>query len=425
MTYALLNELERLGDSVVHDLAFRSADSLSRHDVSALNRLLVETVANHPDSRYAFVIDRDGQILAHTFGADVPPELLSLGAAGSDQLSHHLHYEGTEGQIHDFAAPIVNGRGAVARVGLAETRLRATIHGTIQQMLLMTALVSLAGIGAASLLTWLLTRPILDLLATTQQVRQGDLSVRAPHWANDEIGNLAEAFNQMIADLETSQQVVAEKEAARSRLLAQLINAQEEERKLIARDLHDSVGQALTSLLVSLKVLSQTDHLNAVKARVENMRRVASETLEEVRLLSRQLRPSALDDLGLPAAMERYVAEFSRRYPNLAVDLHTDLPDRLPAAVETSIYRIVQEAMTNAARHSQASNLSVLLTRRNGLVKAIVEDDGRGFDPVTTRREGSSVGLHSMAERADLLGGRLEIESSPDGTTVYTEIPYD
>jgi signal transduction histidine kinase len=91
--------------------------------------------------------------------------------------------------------------------------------------------------------------------------------------------------------------------------------------------------------------------------------------------------------------------------------------------VETSLYRIVQEAMTNAGRHSQATALSVLLTRRDGTVQAIVEDNGHGFDPLNVRRAGSSVGLHSMAERAELLGGALEIESSSEGTTIYVEIP--
>lgn len=423
MSYALLNELERLGNSVVSDLAFRSAGPLSRNSTAELQQLLLETVANHPDTRYAFVVGANGEVLAQTFSQSVPSEVLTLSPHDEGELGHHLHYENVEGRIHDFAAPIVDGGGAVARVGLAEIRLQATINSTTRRMLLTTALVGLVGVGTASLLTWLLTRPILDLVAATQRVRQGDLGARAPHWADDEIGDLADAFNQLMAELEVSQQTVAEKEAARGRLLAQLINAQEEERKRIARDLHDGVGQALTSLLVNLKLMSQSDRLAGAKDKVEEMRQVASETLEDVRLLSRQLRPSALDDLGLAAALDRYVAEFMQRYPHLTVDLHTDLPDRLPPAVETSLYRIVQEAMTNAARHSQASDLSVLVTRRNGSVQAILEDNGRGFDPVAARRSGTSVGLHGMAERVDLFGGRLEIESSPEGTSIYVEIP--
>src|SRR5690606_29616196 len=134
-------------------------------------------------------------------------------------------------------------------------------------------------------------------------------------------------------------------------------------------------------------------------------------------------RPSALDDLGLAAALERYVNEFAVRYPQLDVDLHCTLPNRLPSSVETSLYRIIQEAMTNAARHSQASALSVVVSQRDGQVQAIIEDNGAGFDVTAARRAGSSVGLHSMTERSELLGGKIDVESSPEGTTVYVEIP--
>ena len=99
------------------------------------------------------------------------------------------------------------------------------------------------------------------------------------------------------------------------------------------------------------------------------------------------------------------------------------MPVRLASTVETSLYRLIQEAMTNAARHSQASTLSVLVSQRNSQVQAIIEDDGRGFDVVSSRRSGESVGLHSMTERAELLGGRIEIESGAEGTSVYVEIP--
>jgi two-component system sensor histidine kinase NreB len=111
------------------------------------------------------------------------------------------------------------------------------------------------------------------------------------------------------------------------------------------------------------------------------------------------------------------------RFPHLEVDLHATLAQRLPANVETSLYRVIQEAMTNTARHSQATTLSVVVSQRNGYVNAIIEDNGSGFDVESARRAGSSVGLHSMNERSELLNGTLEIESSRDGTTVYVQIP--
>jgi signal transduction histidine kinase len=425
MQDTLLTELDNRGESVASDLAGRAAGLILDRNTFGLNQLLAGTLHNHPDTRYAFVLDEGGQVLAHTFGEEVPAEVIAANAAMPGSQRSHAHYEELEGQIHDFAMPILDGQLGVVRLGLAETRLLRIVAQTTERMLLTTAVVALIGILAALLLTWLLTRPILDLVTSTERLRQGDLSVRAPHWTDDEIGALADGFNQMVSALESSHQLVAEKERARSHLLSRLISAQEEERKRIARELHDGVGQALTSILVHIKVLEQSDDPQAQQARLGELHRIVDETLAAVRLLSRELRPSALDDLGLAAALERYVAEFAVRYPHLDVDLHCDLPVRLPSSVETSLYRVIQEAMTNAARYSQATALSVVVVQRNGQVQAIVEDNGQGFDVERTRRTGSSVGLHSMVERSELLGGTTDIESSADGTTVYVELPVE
>jgi len=423
MSRTLMAELEERGRSVTSDLAARAVDPILLDNTFALHELLTETQANHSDIVYAFVIDSQSRVLAHTFTQGFPTALLSLNApAGNEDIYHRL-YTSDQGRIHDFSAPIFNGRAGIIRLGVGESRLQGTINAVTGQMLLTTLAVAIVGIAAAGLLTWLLTRPILELVATTHQVGQGDLTVRAPHWSNDEIGALADAFNQMVADLHISRQAIDEKEAARSRLLAQLIEAQEDERRRIARELHDGVGQVLTSLLVGLKLLNQFCDNPAIEHKTTELRQIAGETLAGVRLLSRQLRPSVLDDLGLVAALERYVAEFPSHYNGLVVDLQCNLPARLPLPVETTLYRIVQEALTNAARHGQASMLSVVLSWRNGRVQAIIEDNGMGFDPEVARRAGDSVGLHSMVERAELLGGNLNIESGADGTTVYVEVP--
>jgi signal transduction histidine kinase len=423
MSRTLLAELEERGQSVASDLAARTVDPILLNDTFTLYELLSETLANHSDIVYAFVLDPQGRVLAHTFEDGFPTGLLRFNQPAPDGQIQHQLYSSNQGRIHDFAAPIFEGKAGAIRLGVSEVRLHSTINAVTGQMLLTTLLVALAGIAAASLLTWLLTRPILQLVETTRRVGQGDLTARAPHWADDEIGDLADAFNQMVSDLAASQAALAEKEAARGRLLAQLINAQEEERRRIARELHDGVGQALTSLMVGLKLINQPESSPTVESKTTELRQIVSETLEDVRLLSRQLRPSVLDDLGLAAALERYAAEFRSWHPGLTVDLHCDLPQRLPPPVETTLYRIVQEAMTNAARHGQANTVSVLLSTRNGRVQAIIEDDGCGFDPVAARRSKDSVGLHSMAERAELLGGELNIESSREGTTVYVEAP--
>ncbi len=429
MQRVFISELEARGVSVASDLSARSVDPILLNDPLTIYQLLTETIANHPDALYAFVTDENGRVLAHTFGDDgfptdlLEPSLLARAILYGNSAIRHLRYSSGDGTVHEFIAAIPEAGGSVVRVGLSERRLTGIVSTVTRKMLYTTLAVSLVGIAAAMLLTWLLTRPILQLVQTTRHVGGGDLSARAPHWADDEIGDLADAFNQMVADLQISQLAVAEKEAARSRLLRQLIHAQEEERRRIARELHDGVGQSLTSLMVGLKLLGQGQLSGNQSERVAELRRITGETLEDVRLLSRQLRPSVLDDLGLTAALERFTADFAKHNSNISVDFHSDLGDRLPLPVETSLYRIVQEAMTNVVRHSQASTLSVLLTQRDTRVLAIIEDDGCGFNPNAARRSGDSVGLHSMSERAELLGGNLNIESSDDGTTVFVEVP--
>jgi len=422
MSQMVTSELESRGHSEVSDIAARSVDPILLNDTYALFQLLDETATNHPDVLYGFVFSIDGTVLAHTFDDGFPNSLLDFNATASEE-SDLVTYDSDEGRVYDFAAPILDGTVGIARLGLSESRLQNTVDGMTGQMLLTTLFVGLLGVFAASLLTWLLTRPILELRDTTQRVGLGDLGVRAENWADDEIGELATAFNQMVADLEANQSTIAQNERARSHLLERLIGAQEDERKRISRELHDSVGQALSSMIVGISVVSRMNDPVKIEARVAELDQIGTETLQLVRQLSRELRPSALDDLGLGAALDRYAAEFSVQHPQVGIDIHCNLPTRLSPTVETALYRIIQEAMTNVARHSQADTLSVLISLRDGLVQAIVEDNGSGFDPSLTRRNGFSVGIHAMAERAELLGGSLTVESGEGGTTVYIEVP--
>jgi signal transduction histidine kinase len=199
------------------------------------------------------------------------------------------------------------------------------------------------------------------------------------------------------------------------------VEAQELERRRLARELHDETGQALTSILLGLKALEERMADPASRAAAEELRELVVSTLQDVRRLAVELRPSALDDFGLVAALERLTASFAEQ-TGISVDFQTALADeRLPEEVETALYRIVQESLTNVIKHARARRVSILLARKDGAVKAVVEDDGQGFYPAEPT--GGS-GLVGMRERLALLGGRLEVESAPDrGTTVAAEVP--
>ena len=199
-----------------------------------------------------------------------------------------------------------------------------------------------------------------------------------------------------------------------------VVEAQELERKRLARELHDETGQALTSILLGLKPLEEATTGNGREA-VAAVRELVVSTLQDVRRLAVELRPSALDDLGLVPAIDRLAQSYGGS--GLTVDVEAQIGDaRLPEPVETTLYRIVQEAVTNVAKHAEARHLSITLTRKNGSVVAIIEDDGKGFDPQAAESDG--LGLLGMRERLSLVGGTLRVEAAAGtGTTIAAEVP--
>jgi signal transduction histidine kinase len=200
--------------------------------------------------------------------------------------------------------------------------------------------------------------------------------------------------------------------------LRRIVAAQELERQRLARELHDETGQALTSILLGLKQLEGAESPAAVAA----LRELVVATLQDVRRLAVELRPKVLDDFGLVPALERLTQGFAEQ-TGIEVDLEAGaITERLAREVETAIYRIVQESLTNVVKHAQAARVSVFLTRTDGRVKAVIEDDGRGFDP--SAPDGGGIGLVGMRERIELLDGTLIVESSAtSGTTVAVEVP--
>jgi two-component system, NarL family, sensor histidine kinase DevS len=203
--------------------------------------------------------------------------------------------------------------------------------------------------------------------------------------------------------------------------LQRVVTAQEAERRRLARELHDETGQALTSILLGLRTVEEAKTMDAAQAAIEQVRELVRSTLQDVRRLAVDLRPTALDDFGLVPALERLLDNF-REQTGIAVDFHSTLPERLPPEIETALYRIVQESTTNVVKHARATHVSVVLTRKENAVGVVIEDDGVGFEAGATREGG--LGLVGMRERVGLLGGRFEIESRPGyGTTFVAEVP--
>lgn len=205
-----------------------------------------------------------------------------------------------------------------------------------------------------------------------------------------------------------------------------LMEVQEEERLHLSRELHDESGQILTALMVRLGLLERDLEIPQQRqAHIAELKQIVKQILSNLHDLAVKLRPASLDHLGLITALKQYAEEYSRQYQ---IEIQFDALDiettRLPAEMETALFRITQESLTNIALHAQASRVDILLNRRNGALVMTIEDNGVGFDPNLIANE-TRLGLFGMRERVDMLGGQLMIESSPGkGTTISVEVPY-
>jgi signal transduction histidine kinase len=553
MRETLEKELQQRGSAIARDVAGRATDLILTNNLFALHDLLRTTREHNEDIRYVLVLDGAGEILSHTLAANPSPQLLMANNLPAPREKAQIQpVETDEGRIYDVALPIFGGRAGVVRVGMSDRRMEDIVGAMTRRLLGVTALVSLGGIAAALLLTFVLTRPILTLRKVAQAVERGEFSEKAPVWSRDEIGQLSEAINAMTEALDRARRQVLRrnkelsalnaisitvsrsldlgeilegalakvlemmglraarifleeegrsvltaeagnppvapeqathvsvplqakerllgtmevvtdegcplgeedfnllsaighqiglavenarlygevqlKEEIRRQLLDKVITAQEEERKRIARELHDEAGQALTSILLGLKLIDSASETREARHQSARLRALTVETMEALHDLALELRPSVLDEFGLAAALERYVKDFGAKH-RLSADFHVHgfNGGRLPPSMETTLYRIAQEALTNVARHAGAANVSVLVERRGDSAILIVEDDGRGFDVervLHLGRDEGRLGLFGMQERAVLIDGILTIESRPSGgSTILVKVP--
>ncbi len=371
----------------------------------------------------------------------VPVEATSPGDATADEGDHIM-----------AVAPLADTPWGVA-VGGSESETLAPVNDLRNEMLLVGA-VSLVVLWLATLIgARFLARPVRALTDAADRMRGGDLETPIHVPEGGEIGRLGETLEAMRVRLDASldeikakdadlEQRVHErtqevedlydelkaKEELRSRLLNSVISAQEEERKRIARELHDETGQALTGIIMSLEAAREdlVREPEAAGERLDKAVLLAGQSIDMIRQLVIDLRPAALDDLGLVPAL-RALAETRLEEKGVQLQMEVSgMKDRLSPAVETCLFRVVQEAVTNIIRHSDAKRAHIELRRDDQSVSLLVEDDGRGFDVAEVRSSPHSdraLGLAGMEERVSLAGGQLTIESAPSkGTRVSARI---
>lgn len=270
---------------------------------------------------------------------------------------------------------------------------------------------------------WVIQRalePLDRLQDAVDQVRRGadDIRVTLGSIRDERSERLADTFNQMLIRLEQNTLEMQQ-------LSRRILQAQEEERARLSRELHDEAAQALTSLLVHLRLLERTQEPADAQRRVQELRELTAAALENVRRVALDLRPKILDDLGLVPALEWRVDELNSLDGIHASFQAKGFEQRLPRHIELSLYRIGQESLSNVARHAQASEVSVSLMQADDEVVLSVSDNGCGFHPdLLVSHQPRGLGLLGMRERVAMIGGKLEILSQRgQGTHVRASVP--
>jgi signal transduction histidine kinase len=405
----------------------------------------------------AEILDRSGRVLASTepgrpaaTNACAGVRRLVAEGAGKASLCADCHpgrAQDARGRAAVTTAPIRNAPwSVVSRVPASEVMGASPFPVWLAGMILVA-------LASGAMLAWgaarSIAKPVQALTRSAEAIASGDLSSEIPPLGDDEVGRLGDSLEKMrrsLADLlgavaeakarlearvveRTTQLADAnaqlrDREAALARLYEKVVSAQEEERKRIARELHDDTSQSLAALVMAID-----GALAAIKAgytpRLEEAKALAVRTIEEVHRMILDLRPSVLDDLGLQSAI-RWYADRHLASRGLSVRCEFDAADRrYPAAFETALFRVCQEAMSNIARHAQAESVLIQLSESEGEICIEIEDDGRGFDPgKVSHADRRHFGLMGIEERVEILGGKVSIESTPgQGTRIRLQVP--
>ena len=406
-------------------------------DLQYFDRFGAELPSQLPPSATWTEIDRAGTVLARYPGPErwigkafPDPDLLPMLLERPDGVLEQPSPEGTRNFYAFSSRPSELAKGQVIGVlSIPRQMLFSQADRVLKTNLIWLAIAA----GMACVLGWgaskfLILQPVKALARSSARLAMGELSARTgANHTHDELGQLTLAFDQMAQALEQRELESRQATQKLQVLSHRLVEVQETERRQIARELHDEIGQSLTIAGMNLQAALRSSGPAAKERRMKESIKAVERVLEQVHDLSLNLRPSILDDLGLEPALRWYTHRQAETSGLQAEFNPAKLENRLDLVVETECFRVAQEALTNVVRHAQARAVTVDLTHRNGHLHLRVRDDGIGFDVAASRSEavqGASLGLLSMEERASLAGGGLEFNSAPGkGTEVHAWFP--
>jgi two-component system sensor histidine kinase UhpB len=408
-------------------------------------KYILEAVRQYPDVKSIFILNRTGRIVMSINDKDIG-RIIDIRDP-TCQVCHHgtikalnktVIYSSVQGEkifrnvnpiyirtecfsCHKPEEKIAGVLVTDFTLNQIERQLRAEFKENI--LLLFFAIgISTLVIGIA--LNQLVIKKLQRFVEAASLFGRGEFKKTISFKSDDEIKKLAESFNRMAETL-------TEKMRLERKYLSQIIEAQENERRRISRELHDEIGQALYAIKLNLEMIDKDlfHTTPVIRGRLGEAKSLSSQTLTAMRRLSLDLRPTMLDDLGLIPTLRWYIQNFSNRLGISSNFETTGFEEKLSPRVETAFYRIVQEALNNIAKHAQADRVEISLVKRDSRIYASIQDNGKGFDLGRVLHPESSergFGIVGIQERISLLGGQMDIQTKPGfGTLIHFEIPYE
>ncbi len=398
---------------------------------------------------YTEIVDGNGIVLARNKPgspaklferSDHPGRFAELIIQGEATVGTCHRCHGAEGEEERERDVLAFAPLSVASWGVAIRQSEEEALSPTRQLEQRFLILGVILLGCTLLVVWAMmqgiVKPIRMLTSAAKKVAVSDFEASIPLQRGDEIGQLSAAFHTMRQEIARSRdemllryEEAKEREELRGQLLSRVISAQEEERKRIARELHDEYGQTLTGLIMSIESLENmvTPQQPQFQEKLADTKSLLFRALEDIRRLTVELRPSLLDDLGLVAAIRAHIRGYIE---DAGINVQFDsngVNQRLSPVIETALFRIIQEATHNVIKHAQASNIDIKLETRDSNIAVTVADDGCGFDVdafFRARTETKSLGILGIQERTALLGGVFSVKSNVgQGTSLRVEIP--
>ncbi|MFT9486470.1 MAG: ATP-binding protein [Tepidibacillus sp.] len=416
-----------------NNVSYIIAEPVLTNNFYQLNNIIDEFIKADKSIRYYFILDKDGTLLLSSFTVGIPENLVEINSPVNNK-ANVKEITTEEGIIWDVATPIANGYGGTLRIGITDKSITLGLYEVTRKIIFSTTVTIILTIFVAFALTRLLTLPLKQLVQFANNIGQGNYNttLKAESWASKEIAFLLETFNRMAKNLKNISIKIDHAQKVRKTLLQKIITAQEEERARVARELHDEANQYMAAINIGLDRIAAENDPEKSKNLSKELKKIVLHASSELKHLAWELRPTTIDKIGLTSALENYI-DNCKTNNKINIDFACDIKceEQLDDEVKIAVFRIIQEALTNILKHSDADEVEVTLKNSKEYIIVIIEDNGKGFDTDTILQPAEkpsgkikSLGIHGMMERAELIDGKLIIESEPNqGTTVYLKVP--